>query len=50
MMPKIALAQLNPTIGDFKANCAKALEAIKKAKENSSDLIIFSELFLSVLK
>ncbi len=46
-MSKIALAQLNPTIGDFEANFNKAQEAIKKAKENSCDLIIFSELFLT---
>lgn len=44
---KIALAQLNPTIGDFEANYKKALEAINDAKNKNSDLIIFSELFLT---
>jgi NAD+ synthase (glutamine-hydrolysing) len=44
---KIALAQLNPTIGDFQANYKKALEAIKKAKSQEAELIIFPELFLT---
>jgi NAD+ synthase (glutamine-hydrolysing) len=44
---KIALAQLNPTIGDFEANYKKAYSAIQEAKSNSCKLIIFTELFLS---
>jgi NAD+ synthase (glutamine-hydrolysing) len=43
---KIAIAQLNPTIGDFEKNYQTALTAIQKAKSESSNLIIFPELFL----
>ena len=46
MSLKIALAQLNPIIGDIQNNKIKAIEEIKKAQENSADLIIFPELFL----
>lgn len=44
---KIALAQLNPTIGDFEANYKKAIEAISSAKKQDCKLIIFPELFLT---
>ena len=44
---KIALAQLNPTIGDFTQNAQKALDAITEARKQNADLIIFSELFLT---
>ncbi len=40
----IALAQLNYTIGDFKGNTGKILNAIIEAKAAGADLIIFSEL------
>jgi NAD+ synthase len=42
----LALAQLNPTMGDFDANISKALDAIKTARAGHADLIIFSELYL----
>lgn len=41
---KIALAQLNYTIGDFETNYAKMKNAIEKAEKEKTDLIIFSEL------
>lgn len=41
---KITLAQLNYIIGDFEGNTKKILSEIQKAKENTSDLIVFSEL------
>ena len=44
---KIALAQINPTIGDFEGNCEKAVRFIDKAKGRQCDLIVFSELVLS---
>lgn len=44
---KIALAQINPTIGDFKGNTDKMIALAKKARSISSDLIIFSELAVS---
>ena len=44
---KIALAQINPTIGDFELNTEKMLGFVEKAKGLSCDLIIFSELVIS---
>ena len=41
----IALAQLNPTVGDIEGNYAKALKARTQARD--ADLIVFSELFLT---
>ena len=44
---KIALAQINPTIGDFKGNTDKIIALAQKAKNRSCDLVIFSELVIS---
>jgi NAD+ synthase (glutamine-hydrolysing) len=44
---KIALAQLNYTIGDVEGNTEKIIEAIRKAKKERTDLIVFSELAVS---
>ncbi|MCK3684671.1 NAD+ synthase [Maribellus sp. YY47] len=41
---KVALAQLNYTIGDFEGNSQKIVEAINKAKTSGADLVVFSEL------
>jgi len=41
---KIALAQINTTIGDFEGNTAKILQCIDQARERGSDLVIFPEL------
>ncbi|MBP7506763.1 MAG: NAD+ synthase [Prolixibacteraceae bacterium] len=41
---KIALAQLNYHLGNFEKNAEKIIRHIKKAKEDSADLIVFSEL------
>ncbi len=41
---KIALAQLNYTIGAFDSNAERIIDAIKRAHENNADLIVFSEL------
>ena len=41
---KIALAQLNFTIGDFEQNTKKIIAAIHDAKKQHVDLVIFSEL------
>ena len=43
---KIAIAQINPTVGDIEGNLEKILSKIKKAEDLSSDIIIFSELSL----
>ena len=41
---KIALAQFNPTVGDFEGNRARILELAREAKAGGADLAIFSEL------
>ncbi|HAN18554.1 MAG: NAD+ synthase [Bacteroidetes bacterium GWC2_33_15] len=41
---KIALAQLNYHIGNFERNTAKIVEKIEEAKNDSVDLIVFSEM------
>ena len=41
---KIALAQLNYTIGDIEGNCAKIIKSIHRAKSQQADLVIFAEL------
>lgn len=41
---RIALAQLNYTIGDFEGNLQKKRHAISKALDQQADLIVFSEL------
>ncbi len=41
---KIALAQINPIIGDFSYNKKKILDAIQKAARLNADLVIFPEL------
>jgi NAD+ synthetase len=43
---KIALAQLNPTVGDFAGNSAKILEFAWRAQQRGADLAVFSELCL----
>src|SRR4051812_1979377 len=41
---KIFLAQQNYHIGNFEHNTKKILEAIKLAKQENADLVVFSEL------
>lgn len=43
----IALAQLNPTLGDIEGNLNKAKAALKEANSKNADLIAFTELFLT---
>ncbi len=43
---KIALAQFNPTVGDFSGNSVRILEMAASAKSRGADLVIFSELCL----
>ena len=40
---KIAVAQLNYTIGDFEGNKTKIIEAVCRAKEQKVDLVVFAE-------
>jgi NAD+ synthase (glutamine-hydrolysing) len=44
---KIALAQVNPIIGDFAYNTEKIKAAAERAKDQSCDLVVFSELVIS---
>ncbi len=44
---KIALAQLNYHIGNFADNSDKIISVIEKAKKESADLVVFSELAIS---
>ena len=41
---KIALAQINPTIGDFENNAAKIIEFSRRARNGGAELAVFSEL------
>ncbi|HEB60412.1 MAG TPA: NAD+ synthase, partial [Phycisphaeraceae bacterium] len=41
---RIALAQINPTIGDLQGNTEIILRDIEKAKQNNADLVVFPEL------
>lgn len=41
---KIAIAQLNYHIGNFAANAGKIIDAIRHAKQNGAEIVIFSEL------
>ncbi|MBO5831192.1 MAG: NAD+ synthase [Alistipes sp.] len=44
---RIALAQLNFTVGDIKANTAKIIDAIERAKHDGADLVVFPEFAVS---
>ena len=41
---KIALAQINPTVGDFVGNTRKILEFAQRAQSLGVDLVMFPEL------
>ena len=41
---KIALAQLNFTVGDFELNTSKMADVLFQAKQDNVDLVVFSEL------
>jgi NAD+ synthase (glutamine-hydrolysing) len=41
---RIALAQIDPTVGDIDGNSAKVAEWIGRAREEGADLVIFPEL------
>jgi len=44
---RIAMAQLNPTLGDIAGNVQKACDAHKDAVRMHADLLLLSELFIS---
>jgi NAD+ synthase/NAD+ synthase (glutamine-hydrolysing) len=41
---KIALAQFNPTVGDFEGNAARILSLASRAKQRGAELVVYSEL------
>ena len=41
---RIALAQINPTVGDIDGNAAKVAEWIERARDEGAELAIFPEL------
>lgn len=41
---KIALGQINPTVGDFAGNAAKIIEFSRRAKAEGAGLVLFPEL------
>jgi NAD+ synthase (glutamine-hydrolysing) len=44
---KIALGQINPTVGDISGNAAKILEYVERSRECGADLVVFPELAIS---
>ncbi len=44
---KLALAQLNPTIGDFTGNVKRLLDAYREAAARGADLVVAPELYLT---
>jgi NAD+ synthase (glutamine-hydrolysing) len=44
---RVALAQINPTVGAVEANAALVREGIERAKAEGADLVVFGELCIS---
>src|SRR5262245_56039233 len=44
---RVLLAQINPTIGDFKGNSDKIIDALKRGKEAKADIVLYPELCLT---
>ena len=44
---RVALAQLNPTVGDLEGNTRKIVDWIDRAREAGADLVAFPELVLT---
>ena len=43
---RLALAQLNPTVGDVAGNADRVRDVRRRARESGADLVMFPELFL----
>ncbi len=41
---RLALAQINPTVGDLAGNSKKIIEYVKRAKRSKADIVVFPEL------
>ena len=44
---RVALAQVNPTVGDLEGNSAKIIAHIEKAQETGADIVLFPELAIT---
>ncbi len=44
---RVAMAQINPTVGDLAGNSAKILDAAKRAHSQSAQIVVFPELALT---
>ncbi|MCK4510567.1 NAD(+) synthase, partial [bacterium] len=44
---RIAIAQLNPTVGDFDGNLAKVKGAVELVQDQKPDFVVFPEMFLT---
>jgi NAD+ synthase (glutamine-hydrolysing) len=44
---RVAIAQINCTVGDLKGNCSKIIEYAKKAKDSGVDIVTFPELAIT---
>lgn len=42
-MLRIAIGQINPTVGDLKGNSKKVLDGVEKAKDVQADIVVFPE-------
>jgi NAD+ synthase (glutamine-hydrolysing) len=47
MKLRVALAQINPTVGDFVGNAALIQEAVAKAQKQSAEIIVFPEMIVT---
>ena len=44
---RIAMAQINTTVGDLEGNTTKTIETIQRAKEEDIDIVTFPELTIT---
>ena len=44
---RVAMAQINPTVGDFSGNSAKILDFAKRAHDTGAQIVVFPELALT---
>jgi NAD+ synthase (glutamine-hydrolysing) len=44
---KIALAQINPSLGDLDGNTSKIIDFVRKARKQRADLVVFPELAIT---
>jgi NAD+ synthase (glutamine-hydrolysing) len=44
---RVAIAQVNPTVGDLEGNADKVIDYIKKAREKGASIVVFPELVIT---